>query len=382
MGLGHAGRSLIIADELKRKGCELVFSSYGDAAKILCKEGYRVYETIPLQWAETNEWKVDPRKTFLDSHLYIMTLLEHLLGENANIRRENPELVISDSRVSTILAATLLKKPIITIVHQVKLLLPDFFKEKRETKTLIENLVSRVLSKFWEQGEKILVPDFEPPMTLAKSHLNLPVDYRRKIVFTGPFIRKKPSEYPLQDELKEEMGFKGKTVIYFACGGTPTERSSFFEKAMKIIDVLPREYTSIVTRGEPLNDRVVFRDEKRIIFNWFRDRYLLLKTCDLLVSRGGHNTVSEAIYYGKPLIIIPTPNHPEHQEIAKNAFQLGLAKVYQQEEKEIEIATGIQETIKDEGMLRKVKELSLEANKYDAISRAMKVIEETIEASI
>ena len=56
-----------------------------------------------------------------------------------------------------------------------------------------------------------------------------------------------------------------------------------------------------------------------------KDRFDLLNACDLVISRGGHETMMQSICYGKPSIIIPVPNHPEQYGNARRAQELGVA---------------------------------------------------------
>jgi len=51
---------------------------------------------------------------------------------------------------------------------------------------------------------------------------------------------------------------------------------------------------------------------------------------DVIVSRAGHETIMKAISEGKPLVLIPPPNHTEQANNAKRAEELGVAVVLDQ----------------------------------------------------
>lgn len=56
-----------------------------------------------------------------------------------------------------------------------------------------------------------------------------------------------------------------------------------------------------------------------------------MKACDLVVSRAGHGTISQSICYGKPSVLIPTPNHTEQLNNASKCVALGMAVVVHQD---------------------------------------------------
>ena len=60
------------------------------------------------------------------------------------------------------------------------------------------------------------------------------------------------------------------------------------------------------------------------------DRFEYLRACDLVVCRGGHNTIMQSICYGKPAMIVPTPSHTEQYMNANRAKELGFAELVHQ----------------------------------------------------
>ncbi len=381
MGLGHASRCLAVAQCLiQQRNVKLVFSSYGDAVKIIKNKGFKVYETLPMVWSENEKGEVDAKTTLKQGPLYFKTLFNHLQNEALLIRKETPDVIVSDSRISTILAATLLQKPIVTIVHQIKLLLPPLFTVKNKNDkflhTRIEKAVSHILNIFWSKGEKILVPDFKPPYTLAKSHLNVLEKYKKRLSFIGPILLRKPEEYPPQEEIKKKLKLPGKNLIYISISGTPRERKSLFERVKPLIKYFKsfnKRFHFIVTKGDP-SSNYSWRSERLSIHSWVADRFPYVKACDVLVTRGGHNTVSEAIYYGKPMLIIPTPNHPEHQEIASNAEKLGIARVVQQNEDDRTLINALITLVSSDEYKKRAKYVASEVKRYDAVKEATKLI--------
>jgi len=63
---------------------------------------------------------------------------------------------------------------------------------------------------------------------------------------------------------------------------------------------------------------------------WILDRFAFLNACDVVISRGGHETIMQSIGYNKPSIIIPMPRHPEQYGNARRAMEIGVAEAMHQ----------------------------------------------------
>lgn len=61
-------------------------------------------------------------------------------------------------------------------------------------------------------------------------------------------------------------------------------------------------------------------------------QYALLKIADIIICRSGHGSITKALIFGKPLILIPTPDHTEQILNAKRAVRLGVAVMLEQKE--------------------------------------------------
>lgn len=93
--------------------------------------------------------------------------------------------------------------------------------------------------------------------------------------------------------------------------------SGLFDEA-KLHPDLNIECFSKLTRSHnpPVNVKLNNLDGKL-----FQDR---MKVCKTVICSGGFETSAEAIYQGKPLLMIPTPNHYEQQANCEDAYLQGL----------------------------------------------------------
>jgi uncharacterized protein (TIGR00661 family) len=93
--------------------------------------------------------------------------------------------------------------------------------------------------------------------------------------------------------------------------------------------------------------------------NWVEDRFELLNACDLVVSRGGHETMMQSICFGKPAIIIPVQNHPEQYGNARRAQKLGVARAVHQRDVSLEtLLVLVKEILGDRSFVSHLKELN------------------------
>ena len=83
--------------------------------------------------------------------------------------------------------------------------------------------------------------------------------------------------------------------------------------------------------GYPKSSEDTIKNGNIIIHKWLSNRFEFMKASDIIVSRGGHGTISQSICFGRPMILIPTPSHTEQYNNSKKAEELGVAEIIEQE---------------------------------------------------
>jgi UDP:flavonoid glycosyltransferase YjiC (YdhE family) len=87
----------------------------------------------------------------------------------------------------------------------------------------------------------------------------------------------------------------------------------------------------ILTKGEAQAKRV---DKKPgiTIYSWVDEKthYEFIKACDVVLSRAGHGIITKAMVYGKPLVLIPIPEHTEQWNNARTCERLGYGVLLEQ----------------------------------------------------
>jgi uncharacterized protein (TIGR00661 family) len=120
-------------------------------------------------------------------------------------------------------------------------------------------------------------------------------------------------------------------LIYAAISGPRQEREPLIRLLSPIFDGFPEGYKVVMSMGVPDGGSEPSASGALTTIPWVVDRFEYLKACDLVVCRGGHNTIMQSICYGKPAIIVPTPNHTEQYLNAKRAMELGFAEAVHQD---------------------------------------------------
>ena len=86
----------------------------------------------------------------------------------------------------------------------------------------------------------------------------------------------------------------------------------------------------MLSRGDPNGASVPSREGNLTTYGWVENQYQLLKASDLVISRAGHETIMKAIALGKPMILIPIPDHTEQYGNARRARALHVAEIIDQ----------------------------------------------------
>jgi len=99
-----------------------------------------------------------------------------------------------------------------------------------------------------------------------------------------------------------------------------------------IFSRFPDKYHVVMSMGDPHGGNTPKKVGNVTLIPWIDDRYALLNACDIVISRGGHETIMQSIGNNKPSIIIPMPRHPEQYGNARRAMDIGVAQAMHQKD--------------------------------------------------
>ena len=332
IGLGHVGRSAIIAKKISEMGNEVLFSTYLDAIKFVKKEGFPLARAPALQYIIKADGTVDFRKSSAyPGVLSLFIFLNQIVAEMRFMKAFQPDVVLSDSRGSSLIAAKTLGIPEVTMLNQYKVTIPRtkrFLKLARIGDAYLLGLVGGL----WAIGKKVIIPDFPPPFTISTENLRIPPIMEKKVTFIGPIIETKPEDLPSKETLKEKLGFDDRPLIFAPISGSAMEKAHFITILKDILSKFPDDYQISMSLGDPNSSLKPATFGGLTVYPWLTNRFEFLKACDLVISRAGHGTITQSVCYGKPMILIPTPNHTEQENNAKRTEELGVAKTINQKD--------------------------------------------------
>lgn len=379
IGLGHVGRCVPIAKELLKKDTEteLIFSTYKDGVCYTKQAGFSVAEVPPVGFKVLPDGTVDFKRTVANPDLFFASfkLLHQVEAEIRVMQHFKPDVVVSDSRVSPLAAARLLRIPRICILNQFQIIIPRRTHLLRLAK-FADLIGLAMIGKLWTTGMHVLIPDFPEPYTLATGNLRIPKSYQKKVKLIGPIIETRPESLPTQRALRKKLRLdQTKPVIFAPISGPAKEKAYLIGLLRRIFNEFPEDYQIVLSLGYPTLSSDPLKRGNFAIYKWVQNRFEYLKSCDLVVAKAGHGTVAQTLCYGKPMILIPTPNHTEQYNNARKAKALGVAEILNQQQlcKE-ELLRTTERMLNTDRYAERSKEILAEVGKLDGIQTAADII--------
>ncbi|MEV0594105.1 glycosyltransferase [Nonomuraea cavernae] len=152
-----------------------------------------------------------------------------------------------------------------------------------------------------EQGTEPL-PDLD---FIHEGDLNLYV-YPEIIDYTadrplGPTWHRLDSSVRETDESFELPFERGEgALVYFSLGSLGSSDVELMQRVIDVLATTPHRF--IVSKG-PLHEEIKLADNM-----WgaeFLPQTKIIPLCDLVITHGGNNTTTEALHFGKPMILLP-----------------------------------------------------------------------------
>lgn len=378
IGLGHVGRSIPIARKLLEKNADVMFSTYQEGICYVEREKLPLFKAPPIGFQVKPDGTIDFRQTAVNPGPFFasLTLMRQINAEIGAMEGFNPDIVVSDSRASPLLAARILGIPRICILNQFQLIIPRKKRFLRLAK-FADFITLAIIGEMWTSGNMVLIPDFPQPYTISTGNLNIPKSYKKNVKLIGPILSTRPNELPAEKEIRKKLGLPIDKPVIFAPISGPTREKAFLTGILrKILLEFPADYEVVLSLGYPNADAEPICHGNLRIYKWIPNRFEYLKTCDLVISRAGHGTLTQCMCYGKPVILVPTPSHTEQLNNAKQAEKLGVAKVIDQKELNKEnLLENVQQILEDE-MSERLKQIQTEVLGYDGLENAVKTIVE------
>lgn len=376
VGLGHASRLVMVADQLKDTGVDVRFSSYGEAASYVSLRGYKCVTVAPVEFAWSMEGGFSVKNSLANIPRWFANFSKQVNQETRNMTAYNPDIVVSDSRLSPLMAARLLRLPSIVVLNQVKLLLSPRLRQLAISR-IIESMVGEVLGSMWTLADRVLVPDLPPPYTIAAHNVWEVGSAARKVEYIG-FASPKPHVNKVQiDKVSSLLGFdRSRPIVFIHISGPEQTRHAMIKIALEASKKLEPNIQFVISEGNPKGESEPQRvGESGWYYEWCPVRDEVFAMSDLLVMRGGHVALSQAIQFGKPVITIPIENHGEQLGNSAKVAELGMGVMLCPKGLNPEqLASTITKMLGTIEYKERVVELQMIAEKLDGIDNVAQIV--------
>jgi UDP-N-acetylglucosamine--N-acetylmuramyl-(pentapeptide) pyrophosphoryl-undecaprenol N-acetylglucosamine transferase len=325
VGLGHASRLITIAEKVKTNNIYVKFSSFGEAVDFISRYGYHCNQVPPVEFSWNSQGSFSMKNSVSNIPSWFKNFTTQVVKEVEMMIKFSPNIVVSDSRLSSLVSARLLGIPSLVLLNQIKLLLSPklhSFKVGR----FFENLNGEFIGILWSLSNEILVPDLPPPYTISENNIWNTNSALKKIKYIG-FISPKMniSEQRIIKVMNLLNFSKDKPIIFFHISGPSKTRLPLVKKILDAQKYFRNKIQYVISEGKPNGD---IEPQKLTDNGWYYEwcpiRDELFALSDILVLRGGHTTMSQAIQFGKPIISIPIENHAEQISNSSKIKKIGI----------------------------------------------------------
>ncbi len=375
VGLGHASRLLVLADYLKEFGFISIFSSFGEAKNYLKIHGYNCNTVPPVEFLWGREGEFSAKHNIAKIPRWTTNLPIQINKEIAYIKKYNPDIIISDSRISSLIAGKMLNIPTILIINQIKLLLTPRLRKIRTVK-FFEACMGEFMGGLWRISDEILIPDLPPPYTISEETINSVNSTKSKIKYIG-FISPKRNISDINvnkvaDLLRID---RTKLIVFVHISGPKETRIPIILKIIEACKTLT-DIQFIFSEGRSNGNMLPKKISNNIwYYEWCPHRDEIFLLSNGLIIRGGHTAISQAIQFGKPFISIPIENHGEQLSNSNKVEKLGIGLSLDPKviEKTI-IKLSIEKIIYDSKYVKKALQVMEMNNKLDGIDNIKNII--------
>ncbi|HYY66885.1 MAG TPA: glycosyltransferase [Nitrososphaeraceae archaeon] len=325
VGLGHASRLTMIAEQMRTLGTESKFSSFGESAKYLSSLGYECNVAPSLEFVWTSEGHFSIASSIAHIPTYFVNFSRQINYEVSHIIGFRPDIVVSDTRLSPVFASKIVRVPSIVILNQVRLLLSPRLRQYRVARCF-EAINGEVLGLGWTMSDKILVPDLPPPYTIAENNIWGTNSIRNKLEYVGFIAPQTSITESNTTRVRSELRLnRAKPIVFVHISGPMETRAPLIRLAMDACKNLAEDVQYIISAGYPGGNPCPQSIHGRgWFYEWCPVRDELFNLSSLIVLRGGHAGISQAIRYGKPVVAIPIENHGEQLGNSEKIVSLGL----------------------------------------------------------
>lgn len=379
VGLGHASRLISISEHLKRDNTTIKFSSFGEAVSYINNHGYECLRVPPIEFA-WNNGSFSVKNSISNIPLWFTNFARQVAQETRNIAMFDPNVVVSDSRLSPLVSSRVLGIPSIVILNQIKLLLSPRIREFRAAR-VFEKLNGEFFGNMWSIAEKLLIPDLPPPYTIAEHNIWNLESVKKKMHYIGFTTPKWQGDNQAIRSVIHSLNLdRKKPIIFMHISGPRETRLSLISTILDASKYFRKEIQYIISEGKPNGSTIPRKLSSSCwYYEWCPVRDEIFALSDLVVIRAGHEAISHAIEHGKPVVSIPIQNHGEQLGNSEKVDRMKIGiRLDPLNTNPHQIADTIHMILDDKSYLENVQKIKKITDRHDGINNALEIIKSFI----
>ncbi|MEV0200537.1 glycosyltransferase [Nonomuraea sp. NPDC050691] len=186
----------------------------------------------------------------------------------------------------------------------------------------------------------------------------------------GPTWHRLDSSVRETDEAFELPFQRGEgALVYFSLGSLGSSDVELMQRVIDVLATTPHQY--IVSKG-PLHEEIKLADNM-----WgaeFLPQTKIIPLCDLVITHGGNNTTTEAVHFGKPMILLPLfwDQYDNAQRVHELGYGVRLSTYAFTDE---ELTGAVERLLGDAELRARLEAAGEEIRRRDGLRKAADLIE-------
>jgi UDP:flavonoid glycosyltransferase YjiC (YdhE family) len=263
------------------------------------------------------------------------------------------------------------------MLNQIKLLLSPRLHNLIASR-IFENVMAEFLGSMWAMADRVLVPDLPPPYTLSAHNIWDIGSASRKLEYIG-FASPRPQiNKERVMKVANMLDFdKSRPLVFVHVSGPAQTRPALLNLAVETAKILDPKIQFVISAGNPRGVTNPMRiGTSSWYYEWCPVRDEIFVASDLLVLRGGHVALSQAIQFGKPVITVPIENHGEQLGNCAKFEELGAGVMLHPKRLRAEqLAESIEKVLSDSSYYnKKAAELQSLTEKLNGINNVVQIV--------
>ncbi|MFC4535860.1 glycosyltransferase [Sphaerisporangium dianthi] len=173
-------------------------------------------------------------------------------------------------------------------------------------------------------------------------------------------------------ELPASMAGGEGALIYFSLGSLGSADVELMQRVIDVLATTPHRY--IVSKG-PLHEEIKLAGNM-----WgaeFVPQTKIIPLVDLVITHGGNNTTTEALHFGKPMILLPLfwDQYDNAQRVDELGYGVRMSTYAFADE---ELVGALERLLADTGLRERLAEAGEEIRRRDGLRKAADLIEATV----